>query len=107
MKKIIITLTIVAISIVAYGNNPFISFKLKNRSLDTVELVIPGYSKATLMPKAVCELELSKGQRIFFKYNDRQYTLLTVSKQMNGEILDICRLIENRKKQIDATFISR
>ncbi|MEL6558077.1 MAG: hypothetical protein AAFQ94_07825 [Bacteroidota bacterium] len=107
MKKILITLTIVAMAIAAFGNNPSVSFKVKNKSQDTVEIVIPGYSKATLMPKTVSKLELSKGQKIFFNYHNRQYTLLTVSNQMKGEVLDICQIIESRKQQIDATYISR
>lgn len=97
----------IAISFATFGTTFSVPFELSNKSTDTVEIVIHGVNKATLLPKAVYNLNLKKGQRIFFKYNGTQYTLLTVSEKMEGKKLDICKLIEARKKQIDSTYISR
>ncbi len=107
MKNILITLTIVALSFAASGNNSQVPFKLTNKSKDSIEIVIPGFNKATLLPRAVCNLKLTKGQKIFFKYHGKQYTLLTVSGEMEGKRLDVCKIIAVRKKQIDSAYVSR
>lgn len=74
----------------------------RNNSFESIDLFIPGLPNPTLAPKTMMGADLVKGQRIFFTYEGTQYLLLTVSENMENKRVDICTLIKERIKQIEA-----
>ena len=97
----------VALSYAASAQSASIPFELANDSEESVSLVIPGKDLTVVKAKSVCELNLTKGQKIFFQYQGRQYALFTVTSRLNGKMIDLNKMLQARKRQIDYAFVSR
>jgi hypothetical protein len=74
---------------------------LRNTSLVAVPLTIPGVMNPRLSPMSTSHLELNIGQKIYFKYKDKDYLLLEVDGSLEGKTLDVPKLIRERKKVLN------
>ncbi|MEM7040576.1 MAG: hypothetical protein AAF570_26670, partial [Bacteroidota bacterium] len=79
-----------------------VGFTLRNNSLKSIPLFIPGVMNPNLSPVSNSGVTLRPGQRILFKYRGKRRVLLVVSEDLEGQKLDVARLLKNRKKEIDA-----
>lgn len=107
MRNILFTLILVAFAYAAQAQSAPIPFQLANGSGESIQLIIPGKSKTTVKARSICEMKLTKGQKIFFLYQGKQYSLLTVTEQLEDQKLDLNSLVTARKQQIDYSTISR
>ncbi len=77
-----------------------ISFTLRNTSLKSIPLKIPGVMNPNLSPQSNSGVSLKIGQKIFFRHNGKKQLLLVVSKEYEGQTLNVPKLIKERKKEL-------
>lgn len=83
-------------------NRSSVSFTLKNTTAQSIPLIIPTVMNPNLSPFSNSGVDLKIGQEIFFKYKGKRYVLLTVDQSIeNGAVLDVAKLIKERRKEID------
>ena len=83
-------------------NRSSVSFTLKNTTAQSIPLIIPTVMNPNLSPFSNSGVDLKIGQEIFFKNKGKRYVLLTVDQSIeNGAVLDVAKLIKERKKEID------
>lgn len=107
MRNILLTFAMVAISYCATAQSASIPFELANDSRQSIHLIIPGREVTEIKAKSTYELNLRKGQKIFFMYQGKQYTLLTVNEKLTDKMLDLNRMMLVKKQQIDYAIVSR
>lgn len=78
-----------------------VSFTLRNNSLKSIPLIIPGVMNPNLSPKSNSGVSLKIGQEILFRYKGKKRVLLVVSSELEGKKLDVAKLIREKKKEID------
>ncbi len=77
------------------------SFTLRNNSLKSIPLIIPGVMNPNLSPMSNSGVTLRIGQNIYFKVKRKKYLLLTVDEQIeNGSTIIVNQLIKARKKEL-------
>lgn len=94
---ILIVLSIISIS----TNAQSVSFKLRNTSLKSVPLKIPGVMNPNLSPNSTSGVSLKIGQKIFFKYKGKKQLLLKVTEDLEGKKVFVNKLIKKRKKELE------
>lgn len=77
-----------------------ISFTLRNESLQSIPLEIPGVMNPNLSPMSNSGVTLAEGQEIYFKDGRKRYLLLEVSAELEGDTLIVHELIEKRKTEL-------
>lgn len=75
-----------------------VSFTLRNKSLKSIPLIIPGVMKPNLSPVSNSGVTLKVGQKIIYKFNGRRKVLLVVDKSLEGKKLDVAKLIREKKR---------
>ena len=78
-----------------------VPFKLINTGLKSIALWIPGVMNPNLSPMSTSGVDLVVGQKIYFKYKGKKHILLEVDETLVNEKLNVNRLIEKRKEEID------
>ena len=77
-----------------------VPFTLKNTSLVSIPLEIPGVMNPNLNPLSTSGVTLDIGQKVFFKYKKKRFLLLEVNSDLKGQTLDVPMLIRERKKEL-------
>lgn len=78
-----------------------ISFTLANNSLRSIPLIIPGVMNPNLSPRSKSGVDLAVGQEIFFKTKGKRQILLIVDENIEeGAIVDVGKLLKERKKEL-------
>ena len=63
--------------------------------------MIPGIMNPNLSPVSNSGVTLRVGQEIYFKNRKKKYILLIVDESLEGQKLDVPKLIKKRKKELD------
>jgi hypothetical protein len=80
------------------------SFTLRNNSAKSIPLQIPGVMNPNLSPFSNSGVDLKMGQEIFFTYKGKKRILLIVDENIDhGDVVDVSKLLKERKKEIDAS----
>ncbi|MCB9232049.1 MAG: hypothetical protein H6581_10320 [Bacteroidia bacterium] len=82
------------------GGDKSASFTLHNKTLKSIPLIIPGVMNPNLSPMSNSAVDLALGQKILFKYKGKKQVLLIVSKDLEGQTLDVAGLLKERKKAL-------
>ncbi|MEL6250823.1 MAG: hypothetical protein AAFR87_02330 [Bacteroidota bacterium] len=76
-------------------------FTLRNNSLKSIPLLIPGVMNPNLSPQSNSGVTLKVGQKILFKYKGKKRILLIVDESLEGKTLNVSRLLKEKKREID------
>jgi hypothetical protein len=82
------------------ANSEAVDFTLRNNSLRSIYLEIPGVMNPNLSLFSSSGVNLAKGQKLFFFYENERYELLTVTASLEGQRINVSRLIRLRKKEL-------
>jgi len=84
-----------------YKDSTYVKFTLRNNSMKSIPLVIPRVMNPNLSPQSNSGVTLKLGQKIFFKKGRKKYVLLVVDETLKeGMVLDVAKLIKERKKEL-------
>jgi hypothetical protein len=79
----------------------YIDFTLQNTSDNSIPLIIPDVMNPNLSPQSNSGVKLRVGQEIRFRKGFRTYLFLKVSDEIKtGEVLDVAKLLEERKVEL-------
>ncbi|MGR3809143.1 hypothetical protein [Jiulongibacter sp. NS-SX5] len=79
----------------------YVSFSLLNKSAQSIPLIIPTVMNPNLSPFSKSGVDLAIGQKIYFKYKGKRYTLLTVDRSIaDGAELEVDKIIKRRKEEL-------
>ena len=79
----------------------YVDFTLRNSSLKSIPLIIPGVMNPNLSPVSNSGVGLKVGQKIYFKKGLKKYLLLEVDDTIkDGDKLDVAKLLKERKKEL-------
>ena len=99
MRSILFLLAVV--SALGFQNpDTTISFTLRNNSMQSIPLRIPGVMNPNLSPMSNSGVSLEVGQEIYFFVKRKKYLLLTVTEEMEGQTIMVNEVIEDRKKEL-------
>ena len=109
MKSLLTVILLFATISIGFATNPYVksvekesvSFTLRNNSLKSIPLLIPGVMNPNLSPMSNSGVTLKIGQKILFRYKGKKQELLVVSADLDGTTLEVSKLLKTRKKQID------
>ena len=77
-----------------------VPFTLRNNSLKSIYLKIPGVMNPNLSPMSNSGVDLEVGQKIFFFHKKKKYLLLEVTDELKGKKVLVDRLIRERKEEL-------
>lgn len=78
-----------------------VSFTLRNASLQSIPLIIPGVMNPNLSPMSNSGVSLKWGQEILFRENRKNYVLLTVNENIIPEsTIEVSSLLKARRKEL-------
>ncbi len=77
-----------------------VPFTLRNSSLQSIYLKIPGVMNPNLSPMSNSGVDLQEGQKIFFFHKRKKYLLLEVTDELAGKKVVVDKLIRERKKEL-------
>lgn len=102
MKKILIAS--IALALLSF-TQPSVSFTLRNNSLKSIPLNIPGVMNPNLSPMSNSGVSLKVGQKIYFYPNGKKVfskkeLLLEVTEDLKGKTLKVNELIKEREKEL-------
>jgi len=100
MKYLISIILVITFSLGQAQAQNYVSFKLTNPSAKSIPLKIPNVMNPNLSPFSTSGVDLKIGQKIYFKYRGKRRLLLEVSKENDGQSLNVAKLIRQRKKLI-------
>ena len=95
MKKLILIFALF-FSVQAFA----VPFTLRNNSLKSIPLIIPGVMNPNLSPMSNSGVDLKVGQEIFFKYKGKKTLLLTVTEELKNTKVDVSKLIAQKEKEL-------
>lgn len=82
-------------------NRKSVSFILKNKSAESIPLLIPGVMNPNLSPFSESGVDLEIGQELFFRAGGKKHILLVVDKTISeGEKIDVAALLKSRKEEL-------
>ena len=81
----------------SFTNDTYVTFTLRNESLSSIPLKIPGVMNPNLSPMSNSGVSLKIGQEVFFFHKGRKQLLLVVGEELEGEKILVNRLIKERK----------
>lgn len=96
MKSLLLTAALVLMTVAVSA----VPFTLRNNSLQSIPLLIPGVMNPNLSPMSNSGVDLAVGQEIFFKVGGKKYLLLTVTEELRDEELNVSTLLERRKREL-------
>ncbi|MGB6035508.1 MAG: hypothetical protein WBG42_04520 [Cryomorphaceae bacterium] len=97
MKRLITLLALfLAINLVA------VPFTLRNNSLKSIPLKIPGVMNPNLSPMSNSGVDLKVGQKVFCFIDGKKVLLLTVTEDLKGQTLKVDELIREKRKELKA-----
>lgn len=103
MRLLLLIVSVLSISASIHANTPNkVSFTLHNTTAKSIPLIIPNVMNPNLSPFSKSGVTLAIGQEILFKYKGKKQVLLTVSKENSAVTLDVAKLIQQRKKELDS-----
>ena len=70
-----------------------VPFTLKNHSLKSIYLEIPGVMNPNLSPMSNSGVDLAVGQRLYFFHKGKRYLLLEVSDELKDQSVVVNQLI--------------
>lgn len=79
-----------------------VSFTLRNGSVKSIKLKIPGVMNPNLSPMSNSGVRLDIGQEIYFYMGSKKKLLLTVTEDFQGQTILVNKLIKEREKEIKA-----
>ena len=79
----------------------YVTFTLHNGSLKSIPLLIPGVMNPNLSPMSDSGVSLKIGQKILFRYKGKKRVLLLVDDELNGQTLQVHKLLKEKKREID------
>lgn len=80
----------------------YVTLTFRNNSAKSIPLIIPTVMNPNLSPFSNSGVTLKIGQKVFFKYKGKKRVLIEISKDnYDGEVLDVSKLLKQRKKAID------
>ncbi len=79
-----------------------VEFTLRNNSMKSIPLMIPGVMNPNLSPVSNSGVRLKVGQKILFRYKGKKRTLLVVDESLADAVLDVSKLLKEKKQEIDA-----
>lgn len=79
-----------------------IEFTLRNNSMKSIPLWIPGVMNPNLSPMSSSGVGLKVGQKVYFKYRGKKEVLLVVASDYNTRVVDVARLIKDRSLQLES-----
>ncbi len=79
----------------------YVGFTLRNNSLKSIPLIIPGVMNPNLSPVSNSGVDLKVGQKILFKYKGKRRVLLVVDKSLEGQVIDVSKLLKQKKLELD------
>jgi len=100
MKYLVSIILVITFSLGQAQAQNYVSFKLTNPSAKSIPLKIPNVMNPNLSPFSTSGVDLKIGQKIYFKYRGKRRLLLEVSKENDGQSLNVAKLIRQRKKLI-------
>jgi len=98
MKKIALVLVFMC-SVALFASGP-VPFTLRNTSMNSISLWIPGVMNPNLSPVSNSGVDLKPGQKIYFKHRGKKYLLLEVSEKQRDQTLNVPKLIKARKAEL-------
>lgn len=84
-----------------------VSFTLRNKSLRKIPLIIPGVMKPNLSPVSNSGVILKEGQKIIYKLDGKRVVLLVVDPSLEGQTVDVAKLIRRKKRALREESASR
>jgi hypothetical protein len=78
-----------------------VSFTLRNNSLSSIPLKIPGVMNPNLSPMSNSGVSLEVGQKIYFQHRGRKKLLLEVTTELEGTKVIVNEEIKRRKEELD------
>ncbi len=104
MKTILISLALVFSFQQVQAFQPIleqrIPLTLKNNSLKSIPLKIPGYMNPNLSPMSTSGVDLEIGQVVYFSFKGKKRVLLTITEDLAGKTLIVNELIKKREKEL-------
>ncbi len=79
----------------------YVDFTLRNTSLKSIPLIIPGVMNPNLSPMSNSGVGLKIGQKILFKYKGKRRVLLIVDKTLEGKVLDVPKLLKEKRRELE------
>jgi hypothetical protein len=86
--------------LVSAGTLLAVPFTLRNNSLASIPLNIPGVMNPNLSPMSNSGVDLAVGQKVFFYIKKKKYLLLEVTDALKDQKLDVGKLILERRKEL-------
>ena len=77
-----------------------IPFTLRNSSLKSIYLEIPGVMNPNLSPLSKSGVSLAVGQKVYFFYKGNRQLLLEVDSNNKDKTIKVPALIKKRKKEL-------
>jgi hypothetical protein len=77
-----------------------VPFTLRNDSLASIPLDIPGVKNPNLSPMSSGGVDLAVGQKAFFYVKKKKYLLLEVTDALKDQKLDVGKLIVERGREL-------
>lgn len=76
----------------------YISFVLKNKSAQSIPLIIPGVMNPNLSPFSESRVSLAVGQKLYFREGWKRHELFTVNAQIaTDSLVEVSALLKARK----------
>jgi len=79
-----------------------VPFTLRNNSLKSIPLKIPGVMNPNLSPMSNSGVDLKVGQEIFCKIDGKKVLLLTVTEDLRDQTLKVDELIREKREELKA-----
>ena len=81
-------------------NADTVPFTLRNGSMKSIPLKIPGVMNPNLSPMSNSGVSLKVGQKIFFFHKRKRYLLLEVNSEYKDKTIVVNQLIKERRKEL-------
>ena len=78
-----------------------VSFTLYNKTLNSIPLIIPGVMNPNLSPRSKSGVSLKVGQCVLFKHRGKKQILIIVTKELEGQTLDVAKLIKEKVNELE------
>ena len=82
----------------------YVDFTLRNGSVKDIPLLIPGVMNPNLSPMGNSGVSLKVGQKILFKYKAKKRVLLIVDERLEGQVIQVHKVLKKRKVEIDESL---
>lgn len=99
MKSLLFVLALAASMAFTPSDAP-VSFTLRNNTMESIPLRIPGVMNPNLSPMSNSGVSLEVGQEIYFMVKRKKYLLLTVTPDLEGQTLVVNKVIKERRKEL-------